>query len=347
MRRILQRQGIEDIIKGATLLGAGGGGAVRTALEVVEGVNEFILVEPQDVPDDSTIVVVAAMGSPVASLKKGWEGEEIPAFEKFEEVISKKIDYVVPLETGGGNSVTPVHVGSVKGLPVVDGDGAGRSIPELEMTMYYIHGIPIAPLSLADSKGNSVILYPTDAYMAEKIGRAITTVFGMGAGLVCHLMTGKQLKEAVIPGTLSLSERIGKCIREAKESGKDVAEAVIDSIDAIVLARGRVTKKTEEVRAAFDYGRVFVEDIIVDYKNENMIAWRKGKPIAMAPDSICWLTKEGEPLTNVDIKEGMEVSVLGKRAHEKWRTPEGFKVFKRTLENIGYKGEYIPIEKLQ
>ncbi len=342
MKRILHKQEIEDIIKGASLLGAGGGGSPRVALPIAEEIREATLVEPEDVSDDSNVVVVAGVGSPAVSLKVGWRGETIPAFERFEEVIGEKIDYIVPFETGGTNSVRPIHAGAVKGLPVIDGDGAGRAVPELQMTMFCIHGIPIAPLSLADSKGNSAILYPTDAYMAEKLARAVTTVFGGTAGLVCQIMTGKQLKEAVIPGTLSVAERVGRAIREARESMRDPVEAAIKATDGTVLARGKVTKKTEEVKAGFDYGRVFVEDIIVDYKNENLIVWRKGNPIIMVPDLICWLTADGEPLTNADVKEDLEVAVIGKRAHEKWKTPEGFKVFAHILESIGYKGEYIP-----
>ncbi len=343
MKRILHKQEIEDIIKGATLLGAGGGGSPRVGLQIAEEIREATLVEPEDISDDSNVVVVVGVGSPVISLKVGWKGETIPAFERFEEVIGKKIDYIVPFETGGTNSVRPIHAGAIKGLPVIDGDGAGRAVPELEMTMFYIHGIPIAPLSLADSKGNSAVLYPTDAYMAEKLARTVTTAFGMSVGVVCQIMTGKQLKEAVIPGTLSAAEKTGRAIREAKESMKDPVEAAIKAIDGIVLARGKVAKKTEEVKAGFDYGRVFVEDIIIDYKNENMIAWRKDKPIVMVPDSICWLTTDGEPLTNADIKEGLEVAVIGRKAHEKWRTPEGFKVFTHVLESIGYKAGYIPM----
>ncbi len=346
MKRILHKQEIEDIIRGATLLGAGGGGSSESGLKMVGEIPSVTLVEVDDVPDDSNVVVVAGMGSPVVLLKEGWKGEEVPALERLEEVTCKKADYVVPVEMGGFNSVTPLHAGAVKNLPVIDGDGAGRAIPELEMTMYYIHGVPIAPISMADSKGNSAILYPTDAYMGEELGRAVTTVFGMTAGLVCHMMTGKQLKEAVVPGTLSLAEKVGKSIREAKLSGRDIVDAVIKSIDAVVLARGKVAKKTEEVKAGFDYGRVFVEDIVVDYKNENMIAWRKNKPIAMVPDSICWLTTDGEPLTNADIKEGLEVAVIGKKAHEKWRVPGGFDVFRHVLKLLGYEGEYQPIEEL-
>jgi len=344
--RVLGKENLEDIACGATLLGAGGGGSSAPGLKIIRKMPSVTLVEVEDVPDDSTVVVVAGMGSPVVLLKEGWKGEEIPAFEKMQEVLGKKIDYIVPVETGGFNSIIPMHAAYAKGLPVIDGDGAGRAIPELEQTTFHLSGIAIEPLTLADSKGNSAVVYPSSAYMGEEMCRAIATVFGMLAGLACYPMTGKQLKKAVIPGALSLAEKVGKAIREARESGKDVVVAATKSMDAIVLARGKVAKKTEEVKAGFDYGRVFVEDVVVDYKNENMMAWRRDKPIVMVPDSICWLTTDGVPLTNADMKEGLEVAVLGKKAHKKWRVPGGFDVFRHVLKLLGYEGEYQPIEEI-
>lgn len=341
MKRKLHRQEMIDIVKGATFLGAGGGGSQKVALPIAEQIREVTLIKPEDISDSSNVAVMLAMGSPVVSIRMGYRGELIPALERFEKAVGKRIDYIVPLETGSANILKPLHAGAVKGLPVVDGDGAGRAVPELQETMFCLHGIPIAPLSAADSEGNSAVLYPVDAYMAEKLGRAVITVFGGIAGVVCQLMTGKQLKEAVIPDTLSIAERVGKAIREAKECMRDPVEAVIEATGGTILAKGKVAKKTEEVKAGFDYGRVFLEDIIVDYKNENMIAWRGGKPIVMVPDLICWLTTDGEPLTNADIKEGLEVVAIAKRAHEKWKTPQGFKLFAHILESIGYKGEYI------
>jgi len=345
MKRKLHKQEMIDIVKGATFLGAGGGGSPKVALPIVEQIREATLLKPEDISDNSNVVVMAGVGSPVVSVNVGYRGELITALEIFEEVVGKRIDYIVPFETGGANFSKPIHAGAAKGLPIVDGDGAGRAVPELQMTMFSIQGIPIAPLSLADSKGNSAILYPVDAYIAEKLARAVTTVFGGIAGLVCQIMTGKQLKDTAIPDTLSTAERVGKAIREAKECMRDPVGAVIEAIGGTVLAKGKIAKKTEEVKAGFDYGRVFLEDIIVDYKNENMIAWRDSKPIIMAPDSICWLTTDGEPLTNADVKEGLEVAAIGKRAHEKWKTPEGSKLFGHILESIGYKGGYIAFEE--
>jgi DUF917 family protein len=345
LERSLQKQQVEDIIRGATLLGAGGGGSAKTGYLMVEEIKDVVVVDPADVSDESMVVVVAGMGSPVVLLKEGWRGEEVPALERMEKILCKKIDYIVPVETGGFNSISPLHAGAIKGLPVIDGDGAGRAIPELEQTTFNLGGVPVEPICLADSKGNSCALYSKDAKMGEDMARAITTIFGMTAGIVCYPMTGKQLKETVIPGTLSTAEAVGKAIREAKEVGKDVVEAALKAMDGVLLVKGKVAKKTEEVKSGFDYGRIYVGDVIVDYKNENMIAWKNNQPLVTVPDSICWLRIDGEPLTNADIGEGMEVAVIGKRAHPKWIALNGFKLVKHVLESIGYTGGYVPLKQ--
>jgi len=74
-----------------------------------------------------------------------------------------------------------------------------------------------------------------------------------------------------------------------------------------------------------------------------MIAWKKGKPVVMVPDLICWITTDGQPLTNADLEEGMEVAIIGIKADEKWFVKNGFELFRNVLRSIGYDGEYQPL----
>ncbi|MEM2910211.1 MAG: DUF917 domain-containing protein [Nitrososphaerota archaeon] len=348
--RVLREKELEDIVYGATLLGAGGGGSPENGMQLVKSTleisKEVQMVNPDEVPDYSMIAVVAGMGAPEALLKRGWRNEDVPALRLLEQVVGRKMDYIIAIETGGFNSVSPLHAAAASGVPAIDGDGVGRAIPQLEMTMFYVHNLPLAPVTLADSYGNSAVLYPRDAPMAEKMARGITVAFGMQAGLACHPMAGWQMKKAVIGGTYTVAENVGRAIREAKNKGKDPVKAVVEVTKGFEITRGKVTKKEVETKGGFDYGKVYVADIRVDYKNENMIAWRAGKPIAISPDLICWMTTDGRPLTNADIKEGLEVAVIGIKAHERWRTPEGLAVFRPVLAELGYTGEYIPIERL-
>jgi len=347
--KVLREKELKDIVYGATLLGAGGGGSPENGMQLVESTLEIAeevqLVHPDEVPDYSRVCVVAGMGAPEALLKRGWGNEDVPALKLLEQVTGTRMDYLIAIETGGFNSITPLHAAAASGVPAVDGDGVGRAIPQLEMTMFGVHGVPIAPVTLADCYGNSAVLYPNDLAMAEKMGRAITVSFGMLAGLALHPMAGWQMKKAVIPGTYTLAEKVGRAMREASEK-KDPVEAVVKTTEGFEIARGLVAEKEVETRGGFDYGKVHVGDVRVDYKNENMMAWKSGKPIAISPDLICWMTTDGMPLTNADIKEGMEVAVIGIKAHRRWRTPEGHAVFRPVLKEIGYAGKYKPIEDL-
>ncbi len=349
--RILKEKGLKDIVQGATLLGSGGGGSPDNGMQLVKSLleltDEVKLVDPEEVPDYSMVCVVAGMGAPEALLKRGWEKEDVPALKLMEEATGKSMDYTVAVETGGFNSITPMHAAAALGIPSIDGGGIERAIPQLEMTMFHVHNIPIAPTTLADASGNFAVLYPKDPPMAEKMARGITVAFGMKAGIACHPMAGWQLKKSVIPGIHTRAENVGRAMREARKKGKDPVEAVVKATGGYEIARGTVKEKTVETKGGFDYGKVHVADVRVDYKNENMITWRGKKPAVISPDLTCWMTTDGKPLTNADIKEGLEVAVIGIKAHERWRTPEGLAVYRPVLEELDYTGKYIPIEKLQ
>ena len=60
------------------------------------------------------------------------------------------------METGGLNTMEPLFVSTIDGLPpVIDVAGSSRSYPELPMYLPFIYGLPCCPASLADDKGNS------------------------------------------------------------------------------------------------------------------------------------------------------------------------------------------------
>ena len=199
--RVLREKELKDIVYGATLLGAGGGGSPENGMQLVKSTLEIAkevqMVNPEEVPNYSTVCVVAGMGAPEALLKRGWENEDVPALKLMEQVIGRKMDYIIAVETGGFNSISPLHAAAASGVPAIDGDGVGRAIPQLEMTMFCVHNLPLAPVTLADASGNSAVVYPIDPPMAEKMARGITVAFGMKAGLACHPMAGWQMKKAV------------------------------------------------------------------------------------------------------------------------------------------------------
>ncbi|MFW5898539.1 MAG: DUF917 domain-containing protein [Candidatus Saliniplasma sp.] len=354
MSRILDKESMRDMVKGAAFLGTGGGGPVEAGMDIVEELEKVTMVSLEEVDDEATIVVAESMGSPEVMSEKGFTDQTVKAFEAFQTHTGKKVDYVIPVETGAGNSITPMTVSSKKGIPVIDADGAGRAIPELQQTTFNIYGIPMCPAALADDKGDWVIVDVRDEYMMEDLSRAITTEFGGQAGLVWHMMSGREMKEVVIPEALSIAEDVGRTLRESVEKGKDPVSEVVKLVDGYEFIRGTVSAKSVETKKSFDYGEVIVKgsgghegsDLRVLYKNENMLAWKKEELVAMVPDRICWLTVDGEPLTNADIKKGMEVACIGIEAHEMWTTDKALNTFERVLKELDYNGEYVPLADL-
>ncbi|MEA1965051.1 MAG: DUF917 domain-containing protein [Candidatus Aerophobetes bacterium] len=352
-RRILGKRELLDIIQGAAFLGTGGGGSPKSGEVLVEGFlsgKEIKLVSVDEVEDEAKIVVAAGMGAPEVLLKRGWSRETVNAFNALEKVTGEEFNYVIPVETGGFNSLTPMTVSAEKGIPTIDADGAGRAIPELQQTMFCINNIPISPTALADDSNIWIVINAEDPFKMEDLSRAVTTELGMQAGIVCHIMPGNKMKKAAIPETISKAEKVGKAIREAKTADKDLVEAILSIVDGFVLGKGTVTDVSTETKGGFDFGKATIkgdgETLRVDYKNENMLAWRNENLVAMVPDRICYIGLDGQPLTNADIKKDMEVAVIGIKAPDKWRVPAGFNAFRRAVEAMGYKEEYKRIEEL-
>lgn len=342
------------MIYGAALLGAGGGGSITQGLkiikEIIDSGKEVLIADPSEIRDEELAVVSAGMGSPLAA-KYGWRNEHLPAFDLLERFLNRGISYVVPIEIGAGNVAVPVHTAAFKKRILVDGDGAGRAIPELELTTFDIYGVPISPMSISDWEGNGAIIFAKDAMTAEKISRHITVAFEGVAGIALYLMNGEVARDVIIPGTLTLSKRIGNILRTSKERGEDAIEMLRKELNAYILGSGKVVNKTMKTIGGFDIGLVEIAEergskLRVHLKNENIIAERDGKILTMAPDLICWLSHDYTPLTNADIEIGMSVWVIGFRAHEKLRTERALKAFEHLYADVGFKVKYAPIEDL-
>jgi DUF917 family protein len=351
--RKLGKQEMSDISVGGGLLGAGGGGAVSEGLKMVDRVLKFgdgaDLASPAEIDDDAWGVVVAGMGSPVASRKRPRTWSITWASELLEETLGFETGFIIPFELGAGNSITPFLVGVQRDLPVVDGDPVGRAVPQIDMTTFHLGGIAITPLALINEDKISAVIRAEAAYDVERVARAVSSELGAVAAVACYAMQGKDMKRLIIPDTGTWAEKIGATVRETRETGGDVAEVVAGEHDGYILGKGKVASMTSETKGGFDFGEVVVEGelpIRVTVQNENMTAHRGDKLLAVVPDLICAVGGEGMPLSNAEIEEGMEITYVGFAADPRFRTPEAFGLFSVALDVAGYEGGFVPIEDL-
>ena len=356
--RSLNREDIEDLAVGAAILGTGGGGdpylGKLTAIQALEEGYEINVVDVNEVPNDALVIPSAGMGSPTVIVEKLPRGTEIiNAFKALSEYLGQEVYATMPIEAGGLNSTFPLAVGAKMDIPIVDADGMGRAFPELQMTTFHINGVPVTPMALADERDNTVILKTCDNYWAEWIARDITVRFGGTAWIALYPMRGKELKKAAIPGTLGLAQKLGRAVREAKESRSNPVEAVLEVSNGFELFKGKIVDVVRRTTGGFARGEIKIEGIdeykgqnlLIHFQNENLVAIKDGKVIASVPDLITLLDLEtAMPITTEAVKYGYRCFVIGIPCSEMWRTEEGLKV--AGPKYFGYDIEYKPIEKI-
>ncbi len=357
-------QEIEDLAVGAAVLGTGGGGdpyvGKLIAQRAIRQNGPVTLLASYEVPDDALVIPTAAMGAPTVSIEKIPNGEEsFKSMRLLEAYLNKRAFATMPIECGGGNSTIPFVVAAKAGIPVVDADGMGRAFPELQMETFHIYGVKGSPMALHNERGDSCILTTLDNHRLERFARAIAVKMGATAHLAEYPMTGKQVKETAIPGTITLAIRIGKAIREARAQKQNPIDAIIDVTAnsnygrAIVLFRGKVAEVERLTTDGFVRGKTVVEgfdefageQLEVVFQNENLVAYINGQPVAMVPDLITFLDSEtGTPVTTEGVKYGYRVVVMGIPTPEIMRTPEALGVWGPRY--FGYDLDYRPMEEI-
>lgn len=358
------KENIIDLLYGCTVLGTGGGGGLDEGLAMME--EDFQkgrtlkVVDVAEIPDDAYIATPYGCGAPIpaegvelsAKYKRLPQIEGSPtilAFQKLEEFMRRKFFAVSSTELGGANTAEALHIACMLGIPIADADPAGRSVPELQHSTYYIKKVPIAPMGLATQFGDVAILSDVyDDLRAEDMVRAMAVVSNDLIGVVDHPTTGKIYRESVIVGALSYALRIGELLRNARERGECPAQLIASSEKGKVLFIGEVMAILWETTDGFNIGEIHIrgthtydgDTYRIWYKNENLISYKNEKIDVTCPDLICVFNEDGMPVTNPDAKVGMKVTVIALPAPEIWQTPEGLECF--GPRSFGFDVDYEP-----
>ncbi len=376
MAEVRTVEDVHDLVHGLTLLGTGGGGRPEQGLESllphVQAGGAVSWADPNAIPDDAWVCSTFGMGSiaPTKSLSTeerralGYPAEwtvarpMVRAVRELEGYTGKKVAAIVPFELGAGNTATPMDAAMHVGAAIVDGDFAGRAIPELCQTSAAIAGMSFAPGAIVDPWGNVLLVKQTASeLLTERIGKlvSIATKLPDMKASCAHagfLMSGKDLKRVAVPGGITRALAVGRAIRAAKARGADPVAAAAEARGGWVLFRGRVAKKEWESRDGYMYGTTTVEGEGADarhtlrvwFKNENHVTWRDGTPWVLSPDLIMTIGADGTPYTNTLLPEGARIGVVGAVADPRLRTPAALDLL--GPRHYGYDLAYTPIEEL-
>lgn len=349
--RQLNTEDLRNIAMGAAVLGTGGGGnahmGLLTALQVLKQGYKIELTQPEELDPDATAVAMFGIGAPTVGVEKIRNGSEsIRAMKALERYTGLQFQAVAPIEVGGVNSMLPLALGAMTGLPVMDLDGMGRAFPEVQMVTYSIYGISASPMAVADERGSVSVIDACSDVWTEKIARATCVVEGGHADALGYLSTVREFIRTGIPNTFTLAERIGRVIR----SSRDVWDELLTTIDGRILFEGKCSDIERKTVAGFARGSATIEGmgeyrgstLQISFQNENLVALLDGVPVATVPDLITVMDFESaKPLTTELIRYGIRVKVLAIPCHEKWCTPEALRVAGPGA--FGYPFEYKPI----
>jgi hypothetical protein len=364
----LSLQDAIDILVGCSILSTGGGGSLKEGIkqisELYRNGNCVNLLPFNELQDESHYVnpyycgsLGPEEGNKIYKSEVQYEHDDmLLAVNALQEYLGVNFEGVVSIEYGGGNTASAMAVASKTGKCIVDCDAAGRAVPEMQFSTYYITGNEITPFSIATKYGDSIIVSRVlNDERAEAIARSMAIITDNTVAIADHPIKGKYLKSAVIPSALTYAGKVGKAQREAVENHLDPIRNIIEAADGYILFKGLVSQGSDwEIKNGFTTGYVYVQGIEeyesmrfkTWYRNENMISWINDEIFVTCPDMICIVDlKTGYPITNPNCQENQEVAVLGFRAHELWRSDVGLKLLNPMFfgfENI----DYVPIEEI-
>lgn len=349
-RRLSTMQDCEDLMRGSMFMGTGGGGSPDWGREGFTAAQEEGLdigwVDVDDIADDAWTITIYGVGSAAPPSEEaqaeiarlglvdrlgGREMDE--AVREMQEYAGVQIGAIVPPELGAGNTPAPMVTAARLGIPVVDGDYAGRAIPEEIQGTPSLYDRKGWPFVTVDRWGSVCIVKEArDLHMMERVAKMLSVAAYGGCCVAAYLLTGEDMKETVVRNTLSRCLELGRTIRRARETGADPVMASVEFTAGWLLFEGEVVKKEWEDRLGYMIGTTHIEgegeykgsSFRVWFKNENHVSWLDDEPLVTSPDLVVIVDREsGEGMTNALIEVGQQVAVIGVKGLEDFRSQQG------------------------
>jgi DUF917 family protein len=327
----LDASNLPAVARGCAVLGAGGGGdtdlALSMALRAVEENGPVPLVRLAELPDGGLVMPCGAIGSPAVATERLWSGGEgFVLRDAVEAIREERVCALMCFEVGGANGLLPVTWAARLGLPLVDADGMGRTLPSLRRQAMHLAGIAAGPVVLTDGRGNTVVLHPSDDDWAERLARGAAAALGGVCAGALYLMTVEEARAATIEGSITRAFELGAL------GAAEHPSAVGEALGGAVLIFGKVVAVERRVDDASVHGSVTVagtaecegRQLRLELQNEFLLAIEDGELRAAVPDVISVLASDtGDPVHTDRLAYGERVVVVALPAPDVWRSEAG------------------------
>ncbi|MDB5365034.1 MAG: hypothetical protein JWM77_961 [Rhodospirillales bacterium] len=353
---------IAPLSLGAAILGTGGGGdpyighlALR---HLIEQTAPPTVIDVDSLADDAFVITVGMTGSPSVMLEKLVDRSFADAaVRRFERLVGRRADAVLPVEIGGVNSLVPLMTSCVTGLPVLDADGMGRAFPTLDRTSFGIAGVSPFPVVTINERHDTVIVEATSHERGERISRGALVPMGASGSCALYPMTGREAKETTVRGTMSLALALGRAVEAARAAKADPFEAILATVASAkpkifgrVLFEGKITDITRETIGGYNIGTGILssggeDDATFGFQNELLYLKQGSELLAIVPDLICFLDSEtAQPAMCETLRYGQRITAMGFAATSHFRTAAGLAA--TGPASFGLRESYVEIERL-
>ena len=362
-----------DFIDGCLFMATGGGGDPATGAAILEAALADGLdigwTDKALIGDETLTAMIYGMGSIAPA---GADQDELlrtlrvgaaprseahsmqEAVGVLSEYLGEPIGCIVVAELGACNSAAPLVVAARLGIPVVDGDYSGRAVPEEMQSTPHVYGVASDPFASVDQWGNTTIVAKAaNSYMLERVGRHLSMAGVTGTAVASTAIRADQMKEILVPGTLTQCLEIGRACRLAAGRGEDPVDAALKVVDGWRLFEGTVTAKRWEDSGGFMVGTLDIDgtgrsagrSLRAWFKNEIHVTWLDGEPWVCSPDLVTLVNPEtGRGYTNTDIDVGDRVAAVGMRGLDVMREPNAL-ASASGAAYFGFDIGYVPIEE--
>ena len=379
------------VVVGAAVLGSGGGGSYEDALQLVSELSQQVKecqIVVSDYAEHSNAYVFAMMGSPDAA-------QDMP-LSTVEHAISNTLHAIakaalpppsslIPIEIGPLNSLMPLLAAALDEsgtLSVINGDGAGRAVPQLQQTTFAdASTLSPSPCIVANTGKNkltrlSVSIEASNASQAETLAGGCVGAFKGYAGIALWPSNSTNhyaLLNHYIRGTLEQTRQLGEFLSSAELPLSDTVvakkiKALTGRTAEVVASNVFITAISQETLTSLDTGLIQLDDhpdpsiskqcFYIYNKNESLLLYSadRAAPLISAPDSVCYYSEStGRGFTNALIdtapyfdaakqkSTGRAVSIIKVATHPALADSPGINAsFANLLRSIGYAGALNP-----
>jgi hypothetical protein len=331
MRELTADDARHAVLGGGVLACGGGGwlhhgelmGATATTL------NRPVLADVDELPDDTWVATVSAIGAPAAPTWEIRPVDYVHALQRLIEVADVPITAVMTAQNGYSTSVNGWIQSSVLGVTVLDAAGDVRAHPTGKLGALGLTTRPGYVATQVVSGGNrdlaghlEVVVRGTSA-TADDVLRDVSVRAGGFIASARNPVELSWVREHAAIGAITVALDLGAAMARAqakrsRQKGSAVVDAVLGTLGGRVLARGPLEHAVPLVtRGGWDHGTLRVgrgdQAVTVPYLNEFMTADSAGERLATYPDTIAILdASTGLPLAVKDAQAatGHEVVVV-------------------------------------